>query len=153
MAEIRGCLFPEDLLYDQDLNIWFRQIHPQMLEVGLTPFGLAMSGEVYMFNPKPDGREIEFGRAFALIEVAKTILPVRVPFACTVVSSNSSVVKSPDLIGRAPYSAWLARLSTTNDDMLQSLISIVALPSRAHALMDAHGFTSLETYLNRRQSC
>ena len=150
MAEIRGCLFPDELLYDEELNLWFRRIDPLTFEIGITPFGLALSGEVYMFNPKPDGREIESGRAFALIEVAKTILPVRVPFTAIVSSSNSTVTQSPGLIARDPYRSWLARLSIASEVGLDRLISIEGLHARALELMDAQGFVSLESYLNKR---
>ena len=150
MADIRGCLFQDELLYDQELNLWFRRIDQGLFEVGITPFGLALSGEVYLFNPKPDGREIELGRAFALIEVAKTILPVRVPFAATVVSSNPAVMQSPGLISRAPYDSWLARLSVASEIGLESLISSEGLYARALELMDAQGFVSLENHLKNQ---
>jgi glycine cleavage system H protein len=84
VAEVRGCEFPDDLSYDQELNVWFKDLGAGQLEAGLTAFGLALVGDLYMFNPRPVGREIEEGKAFALVEVAKTVLSVRAPFACEV---------------------------------------------------------------------
>ena len=67
MAEVRGCEFPDDLSYDQELNVWFRDLGAGRFEAGLTAFGLALVGDLYMFNPRPVGREIEANKAFALV--------------------------------------------------------------------------------------
>jgi len=46
MAIVRGCDFPDDLAYDNDLGLWFRVVGTGSWEVGMTPFGLARAGEV-----------------------------------------------------------------------------------------------------------
>ena len=95
MADIRGCEFPDDLMYDNELNVWFRDSGGGQLEAGLTAFGLALVGDLYMFNPRPLGREIEATKAFALVEVAKTILSVRTPFACVIAEINTPPSTAP----------------------------------------------------------
>ncbi len=147
MAEIRGCAFPDDLAYDQELNLWFRQVSASVWQVGVTPFGLALSGEVYMFNPKPVGRQIDAGRAFAVIEVAKTILTVRSPFACTLEAVNENLESKPAWINRQPYESWLVRLVANDPQSARAaLLTGDAVARRALECMALHQFLSPETF-------
>ena len=140
MAEIRGCEFPDDLLYDDELNVWFRDSGGGQFEAGLTAFGLALVGDLYMFNPHPIGREIEATKAFALIEVAKTVLSVRTPFACVVAEINTPLETTP-------YMNWLVRLEPNDAaDVRGVLLSGTAVAVRANELMDLHGMTTLDTF-------
>ena len=141
MADVRGCAFPDDLRYDVDLNVWFRDLEGGqdggLLEAGLTAFGLALVGELYMFNPRPVGRDIEAGRAFALIEVAKTVLSVRTPFACEIAEINEPLTESPTRINRQPFESWLVRLKVPNlSDAHALLLQGSAVVTRAVELME-----------------
>ena len=147
MAEVRGCEFPDDLSYDQELNVWFRDLGAGQFEAGLTAFGLALVGDLYMFNPRPVGREIEAGRAFALVEVAKTILSVRTPFNCEVIEINEPLINTPMKISRSPYTNWLSRLAVQDVASAQTLLLRGAQVSvRAYELMDLHGMTSFADF-------
>ena len=141
MADVRGYAFPDDLRYDADLNVWFRDLEGGqdggLLEAGLTAFGLALVGELYMFNPRPVGRDIEAGRAFALIEVAKTVLSVRTPFACQIAEINEPLTESPTRINRQPFESWLVRLKVPNlSDAHALLLQGSAVVTRAVELME-----------------
>ena len=144
MAIVRGCDFPDDLAYDDDLNLWFRDAGVGSWDVGITSFGLARSGEIYMFNPRPPGRAIELGRAFALIEVAKTVLAVRCPFNCTITAVNEALTERPAPLNRDPYDHWLCRLAVTPPQTaaqaLQALVRGAAVIGRATDLMELHAF-------------
>ena len=141
MADVRGCAFPDDLRYDTDLNVWFRDLDGSqdggLLEAGLTVFGLALVGELYMFNPRPVGRDIEAGRAFALIEVAKTVLSVRTPFDCEIAEINEPLTESPTRINEQPFESWLVRLKVPSlSDAHALLLQGPAVVTRAVELME-----------------
>ena len=147
MADVRGCEFPDDLSYDQELNVWFKDVGAGRLEAGLTAFGLALVGDLDMFNPRPVGREVEEGKAFALVEVAKTVLSVRAPFACEVLEINEPLVGTPTKISRSPYTNWLSRLSVQDMAAAQTLLLKGAEVSvRANELMDLHQMTSFADF-------
>lgn len=147
MAEVRGCEFPDDLSYDQELNVWFRDLGAGRFEAGLTAFGLALVGDLYMFNPRPVGREIEANKAFALVEVAKTVLSVRSPFACEVLEVNEPLTATPMKINRSPYMNWLSRLVAQDPGVVQALLlNGTAVAVRANELMDLHQMTSFADY-------
>ena len=144
MAEIRGCEFPDDLMYDDELNVWFRESGGGQVEAGLTAFGLALVGDLYMFESQPIGCEIEATQGFALIEVANGVLSVCTPFSCAVAEINTPLETTPFKVNRSPYMNWLVRLEP--DDLAQArsvLMSGNAVAVRANELMDLHGMTSL----------
>ena len=140
MAIVRGYDFPDELAYDNDLGLWFRVVDTGSWEVGMTPFGLARSGEVYMFNSRPPGRTIEAGRAFALIEVAKSVLALRCPFDCIISAVNEALEQRPAPLNRDPYDHWLCRLevvpSLAAGQAQEMLVSGPAVVPRAIALTD-----------------
>lgn len=144
MAIVRGCAFPDDLAYDEDLNLWFRDLGAGIWEVGMTEFGAARVGEIYMFNPRPVGRHVEAGRSFAVIEVAKTVLAMRCPFECTIDKANEALVLRPAPLNQDPYGNWLCRLAAVAARACQeprdTLIRGDAVIPRAIALMDLNAF-------------
>lgn len=144
MAIVRGCAFPDHLAYDEELNLWFRDVGAGIWEVGFTEYGIACAGEIYMFNPRPVGREVEAGRAFAVIEVAKTVLAVRSPFGCTIEAVNDAIALRPAPLNQDPYGNWLCRLAATSVRDGQTapdrLIEGAAVIPRAIALMDLNAF-------------
>jgi glycine cleavage system H protein len=147
MAEIRGCLFPDDLFYDVDLNLWLKPIDESAWEIGMTEFGLALVGEIYMFNPKPMNRQLELDEPFALIEVAKTILTVKTPFSSTLIRSNDEMAERPIRINKGPFENWLVHLKAEHPEKAKELlITGEAVSDRALELMELNRFTSLEAF-------
>lgn len=153
MADVRGCEFPDDLRYDEDLNVWFRDLDREHIEAGLTAFGLALVGELYMFNPRPVGREIEAGRAFALIEVAKTVLSVRAPFACEITEINEPLTEAPMRINQQPFQSWLVRLNVPSPAAAHAmLLHGPEVTARAIELMELNQMDSFADYKTGQRS-
>ena len=110
----------------------------------MTEFGAKRVGEIYMFNPRPVGRHVEVGRAFAVIEVAKTVLAMRCPFDCTIESINEALTLRPAPLNQDPYGNWLCRVAEVSSAACQgarnTLIQGDAVIPRAIALMDLSAF-------------
>ena len=144
MSIVRGCAFPDHLAYDEDLNLWFREIGAGVWEAGFTEFGAARAGEIYMFNPRPVGRVVEAGRSFAVIEVAKSVLAVRCPFDCTISEVNEALALRPAPLNQDPFGHWLCRLAEASGETSRrardTLIRGDAVIHRAMTLMDLSGF-------------
>ena len=88
MAHVRGCDFPDHLLYDVPNLIWYEPLPDGTIRVGLTPVATALSGQMLGFTPKRAGKEFEKGRSFATIESGKWVGPARAAFDGTVVTFN-----------------------------------------------------------------
>ena len=147
MADIRGCHFPDDLFYDTDLNLWLRPVNDDTWEIGITEFGGALVGDIYMFNPKPMNRDLEFEEPFALIEVAKTVLTLKAPFQSILVNAHEEIQERPVRINRKPYESWLVHLKALHPETVsQTLFHGEALTARAIELMNLNRFTSLEEF-------
>ena len=64
MALLRGCDFPDALLYHPDSHLWFVPAGDSLYRVGVTQLGIALSGEILLFTPKPVGASCDAGRSF-----------------------------------------------------------------------------------------
>jgi len=110
MAELRGCDFPDDLLYDADTHLWFAPEAEGVYRVGVTPFGVAIAGEILLFTAKPAGVRLAAGRSFGLLEAGKTVFPVKTPLAIELLEANPALERSARAMNRDAYGCWLVRV-------------------------------------------
>lgn len=65
MANVRGCDLPDDLLYDVENHIWFREIADGNVQLGMTTVATALAGDLVAFTPKRVGKKIKPGKSCA----------------------------------------------------------------------------------------
>ena len=152
MPEVRGCQFPEHLAFDEDCNLWFEPAGHDEYKIGITQYGATLVGDIYMVNPKRVGRLVEIDEAFALIEVAKTILPMRVPFELTITAINEEVQDRPFLINVKPFESWLIQAKFTDLNAAKSMMfSGQQFIQNANRAMDLNRFQSLAEFEAERK--
>ncbi|MFI4986047.1 MAG: glycine cleavage system protein H [Alphaproteobacteria bacterium] len=111
MPIVNGCHLPDELLYDVESQVWYRELADGLVEVGVTAVAIAMAGTIVAVTPKRAGRQLLPGNACAVFESGKFVGPARVPFAAEVVRSNEALLDNPSLAQRDPYgAAWLVVL-------------------------------------------
>jgi glycine cleavage system H protein len=111
MPTLRGFPFPDDLFYLVEQDIWARLEKDGLITIGLTTLGAHISGDFLDFVPKPLGTRIEQDRAFAALEMSKTLRSARAPVTGTIEAINAEVKQNPSLLNSDPYQAgWLAKL-------------------------------------------
>ncbi|MBL8516260.1 MAG: glycine cleavage system protein H [Betaproteobacteria bacterium] len=111
MPTLRGFPFPDHLHYLVEHDTWARLDPDGNVTLGLTALGAHISGEFLDFMPKPIGTLIERDRAFAAIEMSKTIRSARAPVTGTIIEINEAVRKEAGLLDKEPFgAAWLVRL-------------------------------------------
>lgn len=104
--------FPADLHYLVEHDVWARIEGDGTATVGITALGIKLSGEIYMCRARPVGTVVEQGRAIAVVELAKAIVSVKSAVTGTVLSVNSLLESSPELVHTDPYGeGWIARLA------------------------------------------
>ena len=59
MPDVRGCHLPDDLLYDVENHIWFKELDDGNLKLGMTTVATAMAGQLVAFTPKKAGRAVQ----------------------------------------------------------------------------------------------
>jgi glycine cleavage system H protein len=139
---IRGCFFPDDLLYDVPRHIWYREEGNGRVILGMTSVAVALAGEIFAFTPKRVGRDVEQGRSCATVESGKWVGPVRVACAGTVVAINEALMERPHLAKRDPYGeGWMLVLAPRNwAEARNELVTGDALLVAYERQMDADEF-------------
>ncbi len=111
MAEVRGCTLPDDLLYDVENNIWYRENEDDSVTVGMTAVATAMAGQLVAITPKRAGRAVRPGRSCATIESGKWVGPAKLLSGGEVVEVNQDVVATPSIANSDPYeNGWLLKV-------------------------------------------
>lgn len=114
---IRGCVVPEELLYDVELNVWVRH-EGEAVVIGMTDIAQTMGGQVVQIAWRRTGRTYARGRAVATVESAKWVGPFRTPLTGELVAVNEGAFERDIAVAnRDPYGAgWFARMRPTDLD-------------------------------------
>jgi glycine cleavage system H protein len=115
MPVVNGCPLPDDLSYDVENQLWYRDLGDGLVEVGITAVAAAMAGQVLAVTPKRAGRRLEAHQACAVVESGKVVGSARIAFAGLVERSNEPLMDRPSLINKDPYGAgWLVVMRPDN---------------------------------------
>ena len=122
--EIDHCLFPDDLLYDVENNVWLRINNDSSVTVGVTSILSALAGKLVRANLKPPSVAIDIGQSLGTLESEEFVGPVPSPVSGTILQTNPSVVSVPRTINESPYEGgWISRLKPSNLDTHSRLMS------------------------------
>lgn len=111
MPVVRGCQLPDDLLYDVENHIWFKELGDGTVRIGMTTVAGAMAGQLVAFTPKRVGRGVQAGKSCATVESGKWVGPAKSAAAGEVVAVNEELVAKPSLANEDPYGAgWMVVL-------------------------------------------
>lgn len=123
MPVVRGCNLPDDLLYDVENHVWFKEIGDGTVRIGMTLVAAAMAGQLVAVTPKKVGRSVRAGRSCATIESGKWVGPAKSAAAGEVVEINSDVVATPGLANEDPYEkGWLIVLRPDDWDSVKATL-------------------------------
>jgi glycine cleavage system H protein len=142
MPTVRGCNLPDDLLYDVENHIWYRELGDGTVRLGMTTIATAMAGQLVAFTPKKVGRSVKAGKSCATVESGKWVGPAKSAAAGEVVAVNEELVGKPSLANDDPYDqGWMIVLKPEDWDSVRATLtpgSEVAGPYEAK--MAADGF-------------
>ena len=142
MPDVRGCHLPDDLLYDVENHIWFRELPDGNVKLGMTTVATAMAGQLVAFTPKKVGRRLEAGRSCATVESGKWVGPAKSLAGGEVAAVNQALIARPALANEDPYGAgWMVIVKPDGwASVKPSLIIGSEVGPRYDAKMDADGF-------------
>lgn len=111
MPLVRGCDLPDDLLYDVDNNMWYRESDDGTVVCGMTTVAAALAGPLVAFTPKKAGRKVAEGKSCATIESGKWVGPAKIAFNAEVVEINEALSADPKIANAEPYGAgWMVKV-------------------------------------------
>ena len=142
MTQVRGCELPDELLYDVENNIWYRENEDETITVGMTSVATAMAGQIVAITPKRAGRKVQPGRSCAIVESGKWVGPAKLLSGGEVVEVNSDIVSTPGLANSEPYSGgWLLKIRVDDWGSIKPQLTMgneIAAPYEAK--MESDGF-------------
>jgi glycine cleavage system H protein len=142
MANVRGCNLPDELLYDVENHIWYREMPDGNVRIGMTSVATAMAGPVVAYTPKKAGRAVEAGKSCATIESGKWVGPAKSAAAGSVVATNEALTAKPSLANDDPYGeGWLVILKPNDWAAAKATLTPGAqVAPKYEAKMAADGF-------------
>jgi len=142
MPNVKGCNLPDELLYDVENHIWFKELGDGTVKVGMTTVATAMAGKLVAFTPKGVGKEVKAGKSCATVESGKWVGPAKVAAAGSVVAINEALVANPSVANSDPYGeGWLIVLKPEDwDGVKPSLVPGAQVAGPYEAKMAADGF-------------
>ena len=142
MPSVRGCNLPDDLLYDVDNHIWFKEEGDGNVKLGMTAVATAMAGKLVAYTPKRVGRSVRAGKSCGTLESGKWVGPAKSLAGGEVVAVNDDLVSNPAIANDDPYDAgWLVILKPDDwDSVVGSLVSGADVSAPYEAKMDSEGF-------------
>lgn len=143
MTTVRGCNFPDDLLYDVDNHVWFKELADGKVRVGMTAVAAALAGQLVAVTPKKVGRSVQAGKSCATIESGKWVGPARSAVGGKVSAINEKVVANPGIANSDPYEeGWLLDLEPEGWEQVKATLTPGAAVAGAYeSKMEADGFT------------
>jgi glycine cleavage system H protein len=142
MANVRGCNLPDELLYDVENHIWYREVPEGNVKIGMTSVATAMAGPVVAYTPKKAGRSVEAGKSCATIESGKWVGPAKSAAAGSVIAVNEALTAKPSLANDDPYGeGWLVILKPNDWAAAKATLTPGAqVAPKYEAKMAADGF-------------
>jgi glycine cleavage system H protein len=142
MTTVRGCDLPDDLLYDVENNIWYRDNGDGTVTLGMTTVAAAMAGALVAFTPKKVGRSVATGKSCATIESGKWVGPAKIAFDAEVVEINDTLVADPKSGTGDSYGAgWLVKVKPADWEAAKATLTPgTAVAGPYEAKMDADAF-------------
>jgi glycine cleavage system H protein len=142
MPVVKGCNLPDDLLYDVDNNIWFKEMGDGTVRLGMTAVATAMAGQLVAFTPKKAGKAIDAGKSCATVESGKWVGPAKSAAGGEVVEVNKALVDTPKLANDDPYGkGWMILLKPADwDGVKGGLTKGADVAAKYEAKMAADGF-------------
>jgi len=141
VVAVRGCMFPDNLLYDVPNHTWYSPDKDGLVRVGMTQVAIALAREVLVFTPKRAGRVFEAQRSIATIESAKWVGVVRAAFDGEVAAVNEGLVARPTTANYDCYGeGWLMLVRPAKGDWQAGLVTGAAVGPAYEDWMENEGY-------------
>jgi len=113
--------FPNELKYTKD-HEWLR-IEEDIAYIGITQFAQSELGDIVFLDVDTEGEILDKEEVFGSIEAVKTVSDLFMPISGKVLSINSNLDNSPELINSDPYGdGWIIKILVSDLSELDELL-------------------------------
>jgi glycine cleavage system H protein len=113
---------PADLKYTKD-HEWVK-IEGDEAVIGITDFAQSELGDIVFVEVETEGDTIDQEEVFGSVEAVKTVSDLFMPLSAEILSFNSELEDTPEVVNTDPYGAgWMIRIKISDSSELESLLS------------------------------
>jgi glycine cleavage system H protein len=118
---------PEELRYTEEHEWVATRGEDTLVRIGITEYAQDQLGDVVFVDLPEVGRQVGAGDVFGEVESTKSVSELFAPVDGEIVSVNSAVADSPELINSDPYGeGWLIEIRLDDPSALEALLEAEA---------------------------
>ena len=113
---------PAELKYTKD-HEWVR-IEGDEAVIGITDFAQSELGDIVFVEIDSEGESFESEEIFGSVEAVKTVSDLFMPLSGEVLSFNSELLDTPEVVNSDPYGeGWMIRVKISDNSEVDALLS------------------------------
>ncbi len=125
MKEIDGLNLPDDVRYAED-HEWIRS-EGDKVRIGISDYAQDQLGDIVFVELPQSGDTFEKGEEFGTVESVKAVSELYMPIGGEIISVNTALEESPDLVNQSPYNdGWMIEVKPSDSAELEALITLDA---------------------------
>ena len=114
---------PAELRYTKE-HEWVKPTSGKNFHVGITDYAQGALGDIVYIQLPKIGDLISQGKVCGEVESTKSVSEIYAPLSGTIVSVNSALDSSPEVLNSDPYGAgWIFEVEVANETEVSSLLS------------------------------
>ena len=122
MKEISELHLPDDVRYAED-HEWAR-LEGDKIRVGLDDYAQDQLGDIVFVELPQVGDTFKQGEEFATVESVKAVCECYLPVSGKIVSVNSALEESPELVNNSPYGdGWFVEVNPGDLSEMENLMT------------------------------
>ena len=122
MKELSELKFLDDARYSKE-HEWAR-LDKTTVRIGITDFAQDQLGDIVFVDLPQMGKTFKKGETFGTVESVKAVSELYMPVGGEILSVNTSLETSPELVNKSPYQeGWMIEVKPDSSKDLESLLS------------------------------
>ncbi|TES93450.1 MAG: glycine cleavage system protein GcvH [Desulfobacteraceae bacterium] len=122
MKEIDELNLPDDVRYAED-HEWIRS-EGDKVRIGINDYAQDQLGDIVFVELPQSGDTFEKGEEFGTVESVKAVSELYMPIGGEILSVNTALEESPDLVNQSPYNdGWMIEVKPSDSAELEALIT------------------------------
>lgn len=113
--------YPENYRYSKS-HEWL-SVDGENATVGITDYAQDSLGDIVFVELPKVGQNVEAGSTFGSVESVKAVSDLYAPVTGTITEINEALNSTPETINKAANDTWLIKLTMTNTDEVNALLS------------------------------
>jgi glycine cleavage system H protein len=121
MKEVRELQLPDDVRYTED-HEWART-EGEKTKAGISDYAQDQLGDIVYVELPQTGDSFDKGQEFGTVESVKAVAELYMPIGGTILSVNSALEKSPELVNKDPYGdGWMIEIEPSDPAQFDALM-------------------------------